>query len=163
VRKIIVLILGLMVIFNNSCFGGSRKSAEYRPTTKAVNALVDDTDRMNVTKIQAADNSGDKTEMAVPISGTTEKSRVDTLSYAGVSRVVSPSIVTLSDIEEYKKLISDYGIKVILYTDSAFYFEKNAVMYTINSNGIKICLTMRLVTRVVSITVILIILRRQIS
>jgi hypothetical protein len=109
----------------------------YKPVYKDVTALLNDTDKMNITEIQAVENSGKKVSKELPVSGTADEPTPGTLSYAGVERVASPSVVTVNDIEQYKKLIKDYDIKVILYTKSAFYFEKNAVMYTIGSNGYK--------------------------
>lgn len=61
------------------------------------------------------------------------------LQYIETDRLNSAATIPLTNINDFLKLISDYGIKHIFYTKDQFYFQAPSMSmpYTIPSNGYK--------------------------
>ncbi|GHT72093.1 hypothetical protein FACS1894110_26310 [Spirochaetia bacterium] len=61
----------------------------------------------------------------------------DSLTYIEISNHTAKTVITVQTIGEYRKLIEQYKIQIILYDANSFFFENNTVLYSIASNGYK--------------------------
>jgi hypothetical protein len=99
----------------------------YKAAKSDVDQHLTDIDRENIKIIQAL-------ESIIPVQ---EGAKPDNLTYVEIQKLTSPTIITLQSVDEWRKLIQQYNISVILYNANTFYFEYNTLIYCIASNGYK--------------------------
>ncbi|MDR0638096.1 MAG: YARHG domain-containing protein [Spirochaetaceae bacterium] len=101
--------------------------AWYKATGSNVDQYLTDIDRENIRIIQALESN----------AAALEEVKSDNLIYVEIQQLTSPTIITFQSVDEFRKLIQQYNITVILYNANTFYFENNTLMYSIASNGYK--------------------------